>query len=223
VPVGKGVNGADIMQTVRDQQGRTCGVIIWESKRTKHWDDKWVPKLKDDMRSSKSDLAILVTTAMPQEVFNFGHKDGIYVTNFENFLPIAKVMRLKIIELCYAKKASEGVSDKKEVLWRYLTGHEFRQRIEEIIEVFNMKKQLLDKEKQYFNKKWSQEEKMNERVINQMVGMHGDLQGLMGASLPEIKSLEMDNFELVETTQIRITDDTATYVQTSTLTETGEE
>lgn len=214
-PVGKGINGADIMQRVRDNQGRECGVIIWESKRTKHWDDKWVPKLKDDMRTAKSDLAILVTTAMPQGLVNFGHKDGVYVTNFENFLAIAKIMRMKIIEICYAKMSAEGVNDKKEILWKYLTGNEFKQRVETIVEAFNSMKTVMDKEKQYFTKKWAQEEKLIERVINQTIGMHGDLQGLMGASLPEIKSLEMDNFELVESTTIDITGNTATVVQTT--------
>lgn len=222
-PVGKGINGADILQKVRDSNGKECGVIIWETKRTKNWDEKWVPKLKDDMRSAKSDLAILVTTAMPQGLINFGHRDGVYVTNYENYLAIAKIMRMKIIELFYAKMAGEGVNDKKQILWQYLTGNEFKQRVETIVEAFNSMKTVMDKEKQYFTKKWAQEEKLIDRVINQTIGMHGDLQGLMGASLPEIKSLEMDNFELIEDTHIHITNDTTTVVQTSISSGTLEE
>ena len=214
-PVGKGITGADVLQKVRDSNGRECGVIVWESKRTKHWDDKWIPKLKDDMRASKSDLAILVSTSMPQDLTTFGFKDGIYITSFENFLPIAKILRLKIIELCYAKMAGEGVSDKKEILWKYLTGNEFRQRVESIVEAFNAMKSVMDKEKLYFTKKWASEEKLIDRVITQTIGIHGDLQGLMGSALPQIKSLEMDNFELIETTQISISDNTTTVVQTT--------
>lgn len=215
LPVGKGINGADVMQKVRDQNGRECGVIIWESKRTKHWDDKWVPKLKDDMRSSKSDLAILVTTALPQGLTNFGPKDGIYVTSFDNFLAVAKIMRLKIIEVCYAKMASEGVNDKKEILWKYLTGNEFKQRVESIVETFNALKDGLEMEKKYFAKKWARDEKLIDNVVNQTVGMHGDLQGLMGASLPQIKSLEFDNFELISTSEVMITSGEDTVVQTT--------
>lgn len=218
-PVGKGITGADVLQTVRDNNGKKCGIIVWESKRTKNWDDKWIPKLKDDLRTSKSDLAILVSTAMPQGLTNFGFKDGIYVTSYENFLPIAKIMRLKIIELCYAKMAGEGVNDKKEILWKYLTGNEFKQRVEAIIEAFNSMKTVMDKEKLYFTKKWAHEEKLIDMVVNQTIGIHGDLQGLMGAALPQIKDLEMDNFELVETTKISISDNTATVIQTQELTE----
>ncbi len=204
MPVGKGVTGADVLQKVRDNNGKECGIIVWESKRTKHWDDKWIPKLKDDMRASKSDLAILVSTSMPQDLKMFGFKDGVYVTSYENFLPIAKILRLKIIELCYAKMAGEGVSDKKEILWKYLTGGEFRSRVETIVEAFNSMKSVVDKEKLYFTKKWATEEKLIDRVITQTIGIHGDLQGLMGSALPEIKSLEMDSFEIIETTQVQI-------------------
>jgi len=215
LPVGKGITGADVLQKVRDSSGRECGLIVWESKRTKNWDEKWIGKLKDDMRSSKSDLAILISTAMPGDLTNFGFRDGIYITNFENFLAVAKIMRLKIIELCYAKLASEGVSDKKEILWKYLTGNEFRARVEAIIEAFNGMKSGLDTEKRYFTKKWASEEKLIDRVITQTIGIHGDLQGLMGSALPQIKSLEMDNFELIETTEISISDSTATVVRTT--------
>lgn len=199
-PVPKGVTGADTMQKVRDQNGRICGVIIWESKRTKSWEEGWVIKLKSDMRAAKSDLAILISNHLPKDINNFGPKDGIYVTNYENFLAIAKVMRLKIIEVCYAKLASEGVKGQKDILWSYVTGNEFKQRVEAIIETFSALKTGIDAEKKYFTKKWARDEKLIDTVVNQTIGMHGDLQGLMGASLPEIKSLEMDDFTMIETT-----------------------
>lgn len=221
-PVGKGITGADVLQKVRDGNGRECGIIIWESKRTKHWDDKWIPKLKDDMRASKSDLAILVSTTMPSDLSLFGFKDGVYVVSYENFLPIAKILRLKIIELCYAKMTGEGVSDKKEILWKYLTGNEFRQRVESIVEAFNSMKSVMDKEKLYFTKKWATEEKLIDRVITQTIGIHGDLQGLMGSALPQIKSLEMDSFELIETTQISINDSSIETVRTQIISDQTE-
>ena len=212
-PVPKGITGADTMQKVRDQNGRVCGVIIWESKRTKSWEEGWVAKLKSDMRASKSDLAILISNHLPKEIHNFGPRDGIYLTNFENFLAIARIMRLKIIELSYAKLANEGVQGQKEILWKYVTGNEFKQRVEAIVEAFKIMKEGLESEKKYFAKKWARDEKVIDTVVVQTIGMHGDLQGLMGASLPQIKSLEMDNFELIESTTIDITVDTTTVIQ----------
>jgi len=43
--VGKGVEGADCIQVVRNSIGVECGKIIYESKRTKGWNDRWLDKL----------------------------------------------------------------------------------------------------------------------------------------------------------------------------------
>src|ERR671913_2000190 len=51
VEVGKGVEGADCMQIVRNAIGNECGKIIFESKRAKNWSNAWVQKLKTDMRN----------------------------------------------------------------------------------------------------------------------------------------------------------------------------
>jgi hypothetical protein len=67
-PVPKGIHGGDALQTVRDGSGTVCGSILWESKRTKSWSDGWLPKLRDDQRAAKAQLAILVSTELPRSV-----------------------------------------------------------------------------------------------------------------------------------------------------------
>ena len=54
--VPRSVHGGDVMQHVFDSNGRLCGTILWESKRTKSWNDHWLPKLRDDQRSIKAAL-----------------------------------------------------------------------------------------------------------------------------------------------------------------------
>ncbi len=199
MPVPKGVNGADVMQVVHDQAGRVCGIIIWESKRTKNWSEEWVGKLKDDQRIAKADVAILVSQALPDSVKGFGHKDGIHVTSFEFYVPVAKMIRLKVIELNLAKASSVGQDKKMEMLYNYLRGNEFRNRVEVIVETFNSLKEDLEKEKQFYVKNWAKREKNIQRVLESTLGLHGDLEGLMGKALPELSSLEADNFEVLET------------------------
>src|SRR5438552_11481581 len=46
--VGKGVEGADCILIVKNNKGIECGKIIFESKRTKGWNNSWVDKLKND-------------------------------------------------------------------------------------------------------------------------------------------------------------------------------
>jgi hypothetical protein len=78
-PVAKGKRGADILQKVHNASGQYCGTIIWETKRTKGWNDGWIDKLKEDQREAKAEIAVIVTTALPKEVSNFALIDWVWV------------------------------------------------------------------------------------------------------------------------------------------------
>ena len=78
-PVGKGVSGADCKQVVRSHHGVTSGSILWESKRTKAFSKAWLGKLRDDKRSARASVAVIVTQAMPDGVDTFAQINGIWV------------------------------------------------------------------------------------------------------------------------------------------------
>lgn len=217
LPVAKGVNGADVTQRVRDSSGRLCGTIVWESKRTKNWSDGWISKLKDDCQLAKGDLAVLVTAVLPDGIKNFGFKEGIYVTGFDCLLSVARILRMVIIKEQTIKLSVVGKNEKMEVLYNYLSGNEFRQRIEAIVAGFSSMKDDLEQEKRAFARIWAKREKEIDRVINNTVGMHGDLEALMGSSLPQIKGLELDNFEVVGTSRVMMSNDNKTVIQTEFL------
>ena len=77
-----------------------------------------------------------------------------------------------------------------EVLDNYLSGPMFRQKVEGILEAFKTMKEDLDAEKRAMGRIWAKREKIK-RVINNAVSMYGDMQGIIGASLPEIKSMDL--------------------------------
>src|SRR6478672_12022286 len=66
-PVGKGVRGADCIQTICNPFGQDCGKIIYESKRTNNFSMDWIEKLKHDMRSLGADIALIVTQTLPKD------------------------------------------------------------------------------------------------------------------------------------------------------------
>lgn len=196
VPVPKGVNGADIVQRVRDGQGRVCGTIVWESKRTKAWGGDWAQKLKEDLLRVKGDVAVLVSAVMPDGVKNFGHKDGIYVTNYECFMSLALFLRKTLIDHNAIKLSVVGKNEKMEMVYNYFLSSEFQQRVAAISETFSAMKMDLDNEKKVMVKIWAKREKEIERVVTNTVSMHGELQGLIGNSLPQVDSLEPDSLLL---------------------------
>ncbi|CAG1020006.1 hypothetical protein DOJK_00008 [Patescibacteria group bacterium] len=190
-PVPKGIKGADIAQKVHNRSGHYCGTILWESKHTKAWNDGWLSKLKDDQREIKAEIAVLVTETLPKGIESFGQIEGVWVTSSLLSIALASVLRTSLIELAQHKLSIVGKSEKMEVLYNYLSGQEFRQRIEAIVESFKSMKEDLDQEKRAMIKIWAKREKQIERIVNNTVGMYGDIEGIIGASLPHIKSLEL--------------------------------
>lgn len=190
-PVAKGVRGADVIQLVHDDRRQFCGKIIWESKRTKAWSDGWVPKLKDDQRASKAEIAVIVTSVLPKEINRFGYYDGIWVTDFPSTIGLAMALRENLIQIAFARTALVGKNEKMELIYNYLTGSEFTQRVQGIVESFIAMKEDLDAEKRAMEKLWSKREGQINRVVKNTSGMYGDLQSIAGSSLPEIKLLQM--------------------------------
>ena len=190
-PVPKGVRGADVIQRVRDEMGRSCGSIIWESKRTKAWSDTWLQKLKDDQRAAKAEIAVLVSSVLPKEVNRFGSYEGIWVADFPSAIGLASALRVSLIQLMQASSALQGKTEKMDMIYDYLSGTAFKQRIEAIMESFVAMKSDLDAEKRSMEKIWSKRQAQIERVIKNTAGMYGDLQGIIGSALPEVKILEL--------------------------------
>src|SRR5207344_296453 len=103
--VGKGVRGADCIQTVQNSFGQECGKIIYESKRTNAFSLDWIEKLKADMRSQGAEIAVIVTKTMPKEMNCFGVKDGVWVCSFDEVRALASVLRDGVMRVFNAAKS----------------------------------------------------------------------------------------------------------------------
>jgi hypothetical protein len=195
LPVPKGVHGSDVVQKVRDSSGSECGVILWESKRTKNWVGGWLSKLRDDQRAAKAAQAILLTEAMPEGCETFGCIEGVWVTSRACLLGVATAVRTALVEVASANRAIQGRQTKMEVLYNYLAGPEFRNRIQGIVESFVTMKEDLDGERRAMDRIWAKRQKQLERALTNTSGFYGDLQGIIGGSLAQIESLEMPALE----------------------------
>ncbi|HSN70798.1 MAG TPA: DUF2130 domain-containing protein [Steroidobacteraceae bacterium] len=194
-PVPKGQHGGDTLQRVVGPVGDVCGTILWECKRTKHWSDGWLAKLREDQRAARADLAVLVSQALPGEVEAFDLIDHVYVVHPRLVTPVAATLRHALIDVGMARHAAEGRDAKMELVYEYLTGPRFRQRVQAIVEAFSSMQQDLDKERRAILKQWAKREAQIERVMQATIGMYGDLQGIAGRSLKEIEGLGFDALE----------------------------
>ncbi len=188
--VGKGVEGADCIQTVRNHVGTECGSIIFESKRTRSFQAAWIEKLKTDMRNRQSDVAILVTQVYPKEMKCFGEKDGIWICSFSEVIALTTALRHTIIRIAETRKAEENKGEKMQMLYSYLTGVEFRQQIETIVEGFVLLKNSITKEKIQMEKTWKERERQLEKVLLSTSGLYGSIKGIAGSSISDIPLLD---------------------------------
>jgi len=196
--VGKGVEGADCIQIVRNNSGKECGKIIYESKRTKTWQSNWLDKLKADKRNKGADIAILVTQVFPKDMERFGEKDGIYICNFTEVRSVAALLRNGIIQINQIQKSQENKGDKMQMLYDYLTGNEFRGQMEAIVEGFMSIKSGISRERLQMEKIWKEREKQLEKVLLSTSGMYGSVKGIAGASVGDIPLLDGTDDHLVE-------------------------
>ena len=190
--VAKGARGADLVHEVRDATLRACGTIVWETKNTRHWHAGWLDKLKEDQRAVGANLAVIVSTALPDGLVEFGRIDGVWVAGLRAWPALALALREQLIEVAFAHAAADGKHEKMEFLYRYLSGDQFRRRIEATVEAFTALQTGLNRERTAMERIWKEREKQIERVLANTAGMYGEVRGIVGSTLPAVPALELD-------------------------------
>lgn len=197
-PVPKGVRGADIIQRVMSPSGGVAGVMLWETKRTKHWSDGWIVKLKEDQRAMGAEIAVIVSDVLPKGVRHVGHFDGIWVVDDAAMLGLAIALRSGVLQVYQARQAATGQGQKQELLYEYILGASFRQKIETLVETFIVLRDDLDREKRAVQKLWSMREQQLEKLMSATSRLYGEVQGIIGPSLAPVRELELQAPELTE-------------------------
>ncbi|MCY4561641.1 MAG: DUF2130 domain-containing protein [Flavobacteriaceae bacterium] len=193
VEVKKGQRGADVIQIVND--GSECGKIVYESKRTKNFMNKWIDKLKDDMSEEGADFGVLVTQTMPKASLrlcqNMGFKNRIWICKFHELEVLSVVLRHSIIEISQVKLSQENREGKMDLLYDYITSPGFRERINYQMETYQFMLDDLNKEKMAIQTHWKKREIQINRLANSVTSIVGNLQGIALNEIKPIKSLEL--------------------------------
>ena len=191
--VGKGVRGADCIQTVRNNIGQEAGKIIYESKRTTAFAAEWIEKLKADMRSQGADIAIIVTQTFPKDMDRFGEKDGVYICSFQEVRSVALLLRNAILKIHDVRKSQVNKGDKMTLLYDYLIGNEFGEQWKAIGEGFRQMRQSIQKERDAMEKLWKSREKQLEKVLLNAMHIKGSIEGIAGSDSIHLDLLEDDD------------------------------
>lgn len=94
---------------------------------------------------------MITSHALPDGVDSFGMVDGIWVCAPRFAVPLATSMRQALIDVAGAKGRTMGQETKMEMVYDYLTGTQFKQRVDAIVERFediqdNLRKERVEAE-----------------------------------------------------------------------------
>lgn len=104
-------------------------------------------------------------------------------------LPVATALRASLLELASQRRNADGQQTKSELVYAYLTGPQFRGRIEAIAERrTEIQKDPAD-EKKATIKRWSKRESQLHALIESTAGIYGEIHGIASRDLAEIHSL----------------------------------
>lgn len=193
--IKKGVRGGDCIQVVNTRSRQNCGMIYYESKRSKDFSAKWIEKFRDDIRDKGADIGVLVTEVMPSGMDRMGMVEGVWICSYEEFKGLCAVLRDTIIRLDMAAGSQENKGEKMQMLYDYLTSPSFKLQMEAIVDGFTKMKSELDREKRAMHRIWKEREKQLDKVLLSTSEMFGSVRGIAGNAIQPMKALELPGDE----------------------------
>ncbi len=189
--IKKGARGGDCIQMVVSPQLEDCGTIYYESKKTKEFQNSWIEKFKKDMRDKKAVSGVLITDVYPKGIERMTNMRGVWICSFSEFKGLSHVLRESILAVQTIVSAQENKGSKMETLYGYLTGSEFRNHLEAIVEGFTQMQDDLNREKRSIEAQWKQREKQISKVVLNTTQLYGSIKGIAGNAIGNIKRLEL--------------------------------
>ena len=122
-------------------------------------------KLKDDQRAIKSGFSGNCVRSVARRRERVCFCDDVWICDIKLAVALATALRINLESLTREKAMSVGKNEKMEVLYSYLTGVEFKQRVEAIVEAFTSMDEGLRKERMAYEKIWSEQEKQIKKLL----------------------------------------------------------
>jgi hypothetical protein len=156
--VPTGTKGADVILDVVSETGAACGRILFETKYTAKWHEDWLPKLREDMHRVGAMVGVIVSQAMPKDIKSSGLKDGMWVSDFSSAMTLVRTLRWGLQEAALQKRITAEADNASALLYEFVTGPDFRNRVQSIMQTYRAMRTVLDKERTAMQKIWKKRE-----------------------------------------------------------------
>lgn len=146
----------DILQIVKSEK-KPAGIIIYECKRTARIQNQHLHQAYQAKQSREADFAVLVTTAQKKGKKDFGglaQMDNVLVVSPLGAIPLAALLRALLIEMLRARVTKEKRAAIAQELMKYITSPQFKNPIEEVIQLTSELEEMIKDEAREHSKMW---------------------------------------------------------------------
>ena len=191
--VAKGQRGADLIQRVVNPRGQSCGVILWEAKNWKNWNDSWLAKIDEDAMRVGAELKVIVSETLPEGIKTFDRINGVWVSSVGSAPALGLVLRHLLLQAHNHRSALIGREGKMEAVYSYLAGEKFHDLVQRMVLTYETMKKQVDREETAMRRHWAQRRKELDIVRDLTIDMYTDISSIIGADeLPQVDGLTLD-------------------------------
>lgn len=185
----------DIIQTVQ-AESRKVGKIIYECKKTKEFQNKFIEQIQRDKTRVIADYGVIVTWATKEDKQGFWVEGDIIVVHPYGVLDIVTLLRETLVQMYTLKLSKSEFETKGKAILELMQSEEFRSRIQDSITKSREAYEILKKEYKTHMNTWKKRFKIYESIhrntsIIQNTVRYVLLHGKIPEKIPETKELPM--------------------------------
>jgi len=183
----------DIIQTVQAED-RKVGKIIYECKKTKEFQNKFVEQIRRDKTRVIADYGVIVTWATKEDRRGFWVEGDIIIVHPYGVLDIATFLRETLVQMYTLRLSKSEFETKGKAILQFMQSEEFRSRIQDSIAKSREAYEVLKKEVKTHVNTWKKRFKIYESIhkntgIIQNTVRYVLLHGKLPGELPKASEL----------------------------------
>lgn len=197
VEIKKGADGSDVKQTVKSPLGKICGVLLWESKRTKTWGSTWIEKLKTDLRREKADIPVLVSSILPKDIkTSIVFMDGVYICELAYVAFMSNTLRQQVLAVAKQKAISQNKESKSVKIYDYVTSNNHIYLVQHKFTTYKHMRDQLGKERKVAERLFKDREIQIEQLEKTDIEIYTTMAAQIGSSMPQLQDFQMESLPI---------------------------
>lgn len=172
-----GTRGADLLQTVTLSNGQQGGSILYESKRTKQFNENWIGKIKEAQLKIGASFAVIVTSSLPPDAQRISVIRDVLVCDLPSVVGLAIVLRLFLIHYSETTAALQGRSGKIERIYNFLVTRGF-EHFRSIIDDSVIMQQEIEKDRRIYERNAKERINRLQKIIESIISLYDEMQGI---------------------------------------------